>query len=294
MRKTTKIILLLFSSFFLCLLIGNAQGFQRDSLNVKLGVTKKIEYLHVVNVDGSTGDSILVEELYLDSLGRTTKKIVRDTSKYVKTYTYIYNKKSQLSRIKGISTKPDEHLVEKKMKYNSNGLVRLEKSFINGKTSELIRCAYDAKDQRREVVIKSYTRHGYYNRINYLFNNKGKILKQLATATPNPSATPYEILEYEYDEKENLIYIHRLEKDGVPFFFIEYEYDNENRIIKEKHHCRKRNRVPEVYSNIISQTGDILVIKYKYDANGLLVEKKQWLNNIFIGLKRYEYVLTKS
>ncbi|MFT4664167.1 MAG: YD repeat-containing protein [Polaribacter sp.] len=285
MEKTMKTIFIFINSYLLCLLIGNAQGIQTKELYAELGVKKIIEHLYVINVDGSIRDSILIEERYLDSLGRTTKRVIRDTSKYVDTYTYVYNEKSQLSRIKGSTTRRNIYLQENIFKYNDKGLVRIEKTSINGKTGGRTKYTYNSKDQLREEFITSYSPSKYYKKINYLYNSSGQILKAIATAKTRKQ----EVREYEYDEKGNLIYIHLIKNGNEPKFFIEYGFDDENRRIKEKYYCRITSRVPEVYANILSQKGDIRVVKYKYDEKGLLEEKKQWLHNIFIGLKRYSY-----
>ncbi len=221
----------------------------------------------------------------VDSLGRMKKQVFSGKGKFKYTYEFLYNHQSKLAEIQSFTNKLNRFTPQTKIKFDKNGMPKVSKSFINGKLIRKTTYKHNFKKQLRETVTKRYRSIDNYEKISFLYNDAGQLIKRLST---EPGL---EWLEYEYDKNGNEIMVTKIDRQQTNsrIIYILKDYDDENKVIKEKIYCQKRIRLPDLPISIYANPGDIVVNKFEYDKKGLLTTKRTWLNNLLMGVAKYAY-----
>lgn len=278
-----------YNYLFLFLFLTNfvvGQNVELERLYDQFGVKKIKEYLYVINSDGSIGDSIGIHVAILDTLGRVKRKVSLDSTRQNVNdyeYEYVYDQNSNLIEIKVKPTNRSFTLMSKQIVYDHQGNKKLEKRYKGGELREKSEFSYNSKNQLRGENRTFYYPKETYEELYYLYDDAGNLYRKI---TKNKSE---EVNEFRYDLYNNPIYESLIKDGNKEKYYLESEFDEHNRKIKDTFQLYISMQIPDIYAKIYSAKGDILRIEYEYNKMGLLLSKKQWLNDIFIGLKKYKY-----
>jgi len=274
MKKVPIVILILAAN----LLIG-----QENSLYKEIGVKKVEEYIFdVINLGGQE-DSVLTKLVLLDSMGRIRYQGYKIQGGHILQYKHYY-KQGKVSKIRRITNNGKSEKTEVSFKYDSKGNLKLKKKYSNGSIVGKEFFKFDSKGRIRERVIKNYSYSGKKIFL-YLYNEKGQKIKEYTTSKDHSN------FEFEYDAAGNEITMFKIDDKKGKVFYVVKEYDEFQRITKEKKYCDSNFLLPDVKQKIEALKGDIWLRKFKYNELGLVVEVRQWLNNILVGIKKIKYEL---
>lgn len=253
---------------------------QERNIYKELGVKGIEEYIFNPVELKDTNDSTLIKKITIDSLGRVySKKIFyKKGSKLEYRYFYVEGK-----LVKTTVLSPRGERIHAAYKYNRNGKLRLKKNYSNGSLVGKEFFKFDSKGSIRSKVTRnfSYTKKKKYV---YLYNQKGQKIKQFSKNTNQDD------LEFEYDEHGNEVKIFRIDAKKGRVIHITKEYNSENIGVKRREVIRTQFLLPEIKAKIYTAPGDIWTHEYIYNKRGLLVEVRQKLNNILVGIKKKKYL----
>ncbi|MFK7808617.1 MAG: hypothetical protein AB8F74_12505 [Saprospiraceae bacterium] len=283
MGTKTKAHINLFFLFYFISSLANGQEINNDIPYHQFGIKKVTEYLFLFDNKQNVVDSIEVKETRINDNGKIAKVLSKNTSEYLDIYDYIYNRDSTLKEIKAYSTDKNKTLASKKFVYDQRGLIKTEKPNVDGKNIGRTKRVYDTKGRIRQETIIHYPPRGYRVTLSYIYNENGKVQRVVS------SDKNYEIIEYEYDDDNQSVYTHLIDKNDEKVLIQKKEFNDLNKIEKEKNYCQFLLRIPDTTKIIVAKKGDIWITKYYYDNNGLLKTVKHWLNNTFVGMRTLEY-----
>jgi len=256
---------------------------QGKKIYKKLGVTEIEEYVFDVSPITNKEDSILVRKVILNSSGKITTQTYISNKGRITSYNHYY-KNGKLSKIRRITNEGKNEKTTVAYKYNRHGHLILKKRYANGSITGKEFFSFDSKNRLRQKTIKNFSFSGK-KKFLYIYNEKGQKVKEYS-----PSKDHKDLI-FEYDDRGNEVVIHKDDKKKGKVLYVVKEYNDLNKKTKEKQYCASKFYLPGIKAKVQAIEGDIWIRKYKYDEKGLLIEVRQWLNNILVGMKKIKYKL---
>lgn len=254
---------------------------RKFDLMAEMGITKIKEYVFY-NSDDDKVDSLLVREIFVDSLGKVSKHIDRDTSIHFNTYEFFYQDGKQTGS-KGTASKANVWLTNSKYRYDQNGDLIEIKEYINGRSTKKTTYELDEAERLKKRITKKYPPSPYTLKEEFFYNEKSQLVKMRS------NSKAIQIFEYEYDENGNMVELYRYEKKRGRVIDESRKFNEHNFLEEVAVNCFQSRRIPDVYHKSYAKPGDLWKVKYYYYDSGLVGEKWQWLNGQLVGVKKYYY-----
>ena len=122
----------------------------------------------------------------------------------------------------------------------------------------------------------------------YEYNQKNQLVK----TTFNTHIR--DVLEQEYDAEGNVSRVYHFPRKKSKVLFSKREYDEYKQVILRKDHAYRSQNKFDGINNIYIQKGDISIIKTEYFENGLIANETEWLNDVLVSFREFEYLKKPS
>ena len=291
MIQKTQLPLLFFCLLFTLPNISFSQT--RDTLLEKLIHENDIQYRECYNsviIDGKLSPlSVLTSKMTFDDLGRPTNYTTYKDSLEISSFlVYFYDDNNDLVKTETrYKEETGNHTVF--YDYNKQGLKSKERNVFEAKTNAEVHYIYDERAflQKREIMFFD-TKKPKKQSILYDYNQKNQLIKTTFKTHLR------DVLEQEYDANGNVSRIYHVPPKKSKILFSEREYNEHNQIISQTDYAYRNQVKFDGINNISIKKGDISILKTKYFENGLIATETEWLDDVLVNFREFEYLKESS